>query len=75
VRDIRPAIDGLPRPTDCLGKNLLLIEALPLAAIVKLDKMSQGAACTEKLPLGVLALHVGCERPDHGKSLAKKLKD
>jgi hypothetical protein len=74
VHGIRPAIDGPPRLTDCLGKNLLLIEALPSTAIVKLDKMSQGTARTEKLALGVLALHVGCERPGHGKSLAKKRK-
>jgi hypothetical protein len=74
VRDVRPAIDGLPRLTDCLGKSLLLIEALPLAAFVKLDKMSQGTARTEKVPLGVLALHVGCERLGHGKSLANSRK-
>jgi hypothetical protein len=75
VRDARPAIDGLPRPADCLGKNLFPIEALPLAAIVKLNEVSQGTARTEKLTLGVLALHVCCERLGHGKSLAKNRKN
>jgi len=42
-------IDDLPRLADCLGKNLLLIEAPPLDAIVKLNEVSQRAARTEKL--------------------------
>jgi len=75
VRDVRPEINGLPRLADCLDKNLLFVEAFPLAAIVKLDKMRQGTARTKKLPLCVLALHVCCERPSHGKSLAKKCKN
>jgi hypothetical protein len=73
MHDVRPAIDSLSRFADCLGKNLLLIEALPLPAVIKLNKMRQGTARAEKLPLGNVQL--GCERLGHGKSLFNNRKN
>jgi hypothetical protein len=37
--------------------------------------VGQGTTRTEKLQLGVLALHVRCERFGHGKSLIKNRKN
>ena len=42
-------IDGLPRLTDSLSKCVLAIEVLPLAAIVELHQMTQGAPSAEEL--------------------------
>jgi hypothetical protein len=50
-------IDGLPSLANRFGKSFFLfVEEAPLALLVHLDEMSQGAPGTEQLPFGVVAL-------------------
>jgi len=50
-------IDSLPRLAHRGGKRVhFLIEDLPLAAVVKLDQMTERAARDEELPLRILML-------------------
>jgi hypothetical protein len=49
-------IDELPGLTDRVGKSVLSIEVFPLAAVVQLDQMTQGATGAEELPFGIYAL-------------------
>ena len=67
-------IDGLSRLPDSLSKSVLAIEGLPLAAVVELHQMAQGAAGAEELPFGILALDFHGEGLGHGP-LGLQLRD
>jgi hypothetical protein len=67
-------IDGLSRLSDSLGKSVLAVEGLPLAAVVELHQMAQGATGAEELPFGVLALDFHGEGLGHGP-LGLRLRD
>ena len=67
-------IDGLPRLADRIGERVLAIEGLPLAAVVELHQMAQGAPGAEELPFGILALNFHGEGLGHGP-LGLQLRD
>lgn len=55
-----PMLDGLACLADRLGKRLFLfVVHAPMALVVHFDEMSQCAAGSEQLPLGVIALDFG----------------
>lgn len=64
--DVSPVLDGPLRLPDRVGESILLVEKLPLATLVELEKMPQCPARPEQLSLGVLALDIGGQSFGHG---------